>query len=184
MLIRTGRFTAFILRPIRHRQFAFAQKIGHRTLGFLFEFLPALLIFVLVFHMEIAPARGGYFLISVALSFIMVFTVNYSIGLAAFWLIRTDGLRSVVKLLTNVCSGALFPLLLLPDALQRVLFFLPFQFMAYVPSMVYTGSYRLGAFSMEVPQIVGVQAVYTVLALIFSELLYRSGVKRFTAVGI
>jgi ABC-2 type transport system permease protein len=184
MLIRTGKFTTFVLRPIHHRLFAFAQKLGHRTLGLLFEFLPALLIFVFIFHMEIAPVRGGYFLVSVALSYIMVFTVNYSIGIAAFWLVRTDGLRSVIKLLTSVCSGALFPLLLLPDALQRILFFLPFQFTAYVPSMVYTGTYRLGTFSMGIPQIVCVQAVYTATALVLSELLYRFGLKRFTAAGV
>ena len=45
MLIRTGKFLTFSLRPIHHRQFALYQKFGHRVLGFFFEFLPCLLIF-------------------------------------------------------------------------------------------------------------------------------------------
>ncbi len=183
MLIRTGKYLTFALRPIHHRFFALSQKIGHRTLGFLFEFLPVLIIFVLVFRLDVHPAHWGTFLLSVALAYLTVFYINYSIGLIGFWLVKTEGLRSVVHLLTGVCSGALFPLLLLPEGFQRFLFFLPFQFTAYVPCMVYTGKYSLGLFSMTVPQIVGVQAVYVLALFGLSEILYRAGMKRFTAVG-
>jgi ABC-2 type transport system permease protein len=183
MLIRTGKYLSFALRPMHHRFFALSQKIGHRTLGFFFEFLPVLLIFLFVFRMELHPSNWGMFLLSVALAYLMVFYINYCIGLAGFWLVKTDGLRSVIRLLTGVCSGTLFPLLLLPAGIQRVLFFLPFQFTSYVPCMVYTGKYSLGVFTLTVPQIVGIQAGYVLLLLGLSELLYRAGMKRFTAVG-
>ena len=183
MLIRTGRYITFALQPIHHRFFAFSQKVGHRVLGFLFEFVPISLIFLLGFRMEIRPAYLGWFLLSVALSYLMVFFLNYCIGLTGFWLVKTEGLRSVIQLLAKVCSGALFPLLLLPVGLQRLAFFLPFQYTTYVPGMVYTGSYSLGALTMSIPQIVGLQAVYVLLFFALSEVLYRAGMKRFTAVG-
>ena len=49
MLVRTGKFVTFALRPIHHRFFALSQKIGHRILGLFFEFLPCLFIFVFIF---------------------------------------------------------------------------------------------------------------------------------------
>jgi hypothetical protein len=91
MLIRTGKYLSFALRPIHHRFFALSQKIGHRTLGFLFEFLPVLFIFVFVFRLRIHPAHWGFFLLSVALAYLAVFYLNYSIGLAGFWLVKTEG---------------------------------------------------------------------------------------------
>ena len=183
MLVRTGKYITFALRPLHHRLFAFSQKIGHRTLGLLFEFLPVLLVFQLVFRLRLRPAHWGYFLLSVALAWLMVFYINYSIGLAGFWLVKADGLRSVVHLLTSLCSGSLFPLLLLPAGLQRLAFFLPFQFTLYVPSMVYMGRYSLGAFTLGMKQAVMLQAVYVIVFYALSEALYRAGMKRFTAVG-
>ena len=37
MLVRTGKYLTFALRPLHHRFFALSQKIGHRILGFIFE---------------------------------------------------------------------------------------------------------------------------------------------------
>ena len=183
MLVRTGKYTTFALRPLHHRLFALSQKIGHRTLGFLFEFTPVFLILRFAFHVRLRPAHWGYFLLSTALAYLMVFYINYSIGLLAFWLVNTGGIRSLCGLLAQICSGAMFPLLLLPPALQRVVFYLPFQFTAYVPGMVYIGKYSMGRFAMGMPGIVGVQALYVIGAWALSEMLYRSGMKRFTAVG-
>ena len=183
MLIHTGKYLTFALRPLHHRFFALSQKIGHRILGFLFEFIPVLVIFVFLFKVDLRPASWPWMVVSVALSFLIQFYINYTIGISGFWLVKTQGLRSVVYLLTSVCSGSLFPLALLPKALQTAAFFLPFQFTIYVPSMVFTGHYSLGGLTLGMAGIVGAQAVYLLLLAGTSEVLFRLGMKRFTAVG-
>lgn len=62
MLVRTGKFLTFHLRPVDHRSFALFQKLGHRMLGFLFEFLPCLLIFIFVFGIDMRrqASRGHW----------------------------------------------------------------------------------------------------------------------------
>jgi len=184
MLIRTGKFLTFALRPLHHRFFALSQKIGHRILGLLFEFLPVLIIMLVLFNIEFRAASWSWAIISVILGFLMQFYINYSIGLMGFWLVKTEGLRSIVWLLTSVCSGALFPLVILPRVVQGVAFFLPFQYTLYVPTMVFSGSYNLGGFHMGIPAIVAIQAGYVLLMYAFSEVLYRISIKRFTAVGV
>jgi len=184
MLIRTGRYLTFALRPMHHRFFALSQKIGHRTLGFLFEFLPVLAIFLLLFDVGFRAASWPWAVLSVALGFLMQFFINYAIGLSGFWLVKTQGMRSVIYLLTSVCAGALFPLTILPKAVQAAVFFLPFQYTLYVPAMVFGGSYRLGGFALGVPAIVAVQAAYVLAMFGLTEVLYRAGMKRFTAVGV
>ena len=183
MLIHTGKYLTFSLRPLHHRFFALSQKLGHRTLGFLFEFLPVWLIFLFLFRIPLYPASWLWSLLSIALGFLMQFYINYTIGLTGFWLVKTGSLRHIIQILTSLCSGALLPLVFFPTAIQQIIFFLPFQFTLFVPSMVFLGSYRLGHFTLELPHIVGIQALYVVGILLVSELVYRAGMKRFTAVG-
>jgi ABC-2 type transport system permease protein len=66
---------------------------------------------------------------------------------------------------------------------QKALFFLPFQYLVYVPAMVWTGSYRLGGMEFPLPIIVGIQAIAVVAMWGLSELLYRLSMRRFNAVG-
>ena len=183
MLIRTGKFLTFTLRPLNHRFFALSQKIGHRILGFLFEFIPCLLIFVLLFRINMMPANILWLALSVALAFMMNFFVNYCLGMLSFWFVQANGIRAVFTALSSVFSGALIPLVFFPDWLQKIQFFLPFQYISYVPSMVFIGKYSLGTISMKIPEIVCVQAIAVVCAYLISEILYKASIKRFTGVG-
>lgn len=183
MLIRTGKFLTFTLRPMHHRFFALSQKLGHRVLGFFFEFLPCLLIFMLLFKVEILPDRMGWTFVSVALAFLMNFYVNYCLGMTAFFLVKANGIRVVYQLFAQIFSGALIPLNFFPEVLQSVMIFLPFQYTNYIPAMVWTGSESIGVLKLNVPQAVLAQAFATILMFVLSEVLYRCAMKRFTAVG-
>ena len=183
MLVRTGKFLTFAIRPIHHRFFALSQKVGHRILGFIFEFLPCLLIFQFLFRVDMMPEHLGWFILSVLLAFLMHFYAYYIMGLLSFWLVKTDGIRQVFGLLANVLSGMMIPLVFFPHWLQMVQFFLPFQYIIYVPSMVFTGRYSLGGITMSIPQIVGLQALAVLMFFFVSEGLYRISMKHFTGVG-
>lgn len=183
MLVRTGKFLTFALRPMHHRFFALSQKIGHRILGFAIEFVPCALIFAFLFRIPIAPANPSWAIVSIALSFLMTFYVNYTIGLSAFWLTNPDGARSVFQILQAMFSGAIVPLVFFPEILQKALFFLPFQYMLYVPSMVCAGEYRLGGIELPIPEIVALQALAVVAMFALSEIVYRAAMRRFNGVG-
>ena len=128
MLVRTGKFVTFALRPLPHWLFALAQKLGHRSLALGIEVLPVMALFVFIFGVNLKPAAPGLAILSMALSFLMHFIVNYCVGLTAFWLVRADGVRRVFLLLKDVSAGVFIPLSFFPDLLQKILFFLPFQF--------------------------------------------------------
>ena len=183
MLVRTGKFLTFALRPIDHKLFAFSQKLGHRVLGFIFEFLPCFLIFMFVFKINLIPEHWVLALISIALGFCMTFLVNYCIGLTAFWIVRAEGIRNVFQALQTVFNGSLIPLVFFGKTWQKVLFFLPFQYMLYVPSRVCTGSYELAGNIYELPQIVGIQACAVCVFLLLTCLLYNRAMKQFTGAG-
>ena len=103
--------------------------------------------------------------------------------MTAFWLVQANGVRRVYLLLQGIFSGALIPLVFFPKVLQRLLLFLPFQYVTYVPIMVYIGKYNLAGITMSIPEIVGMQAIAVLTIALFSELVYRMSMKRFTGVG-
>ena len=181
-LIQTGKFITFQLRPVSHLYYAFFEKVGHRILAFWLEMLP-ILGFYLLFGIRPIPAKPVWAIISIALSFILEFLINYTIGTIAFWLVKTDGVRRAVLVFKDICSGMLLPLTLFPSAIQKILFFLPFQFSAYVPARVFMGNYELAGITMSIPQVVGLQVVMVVVTLLLNRLIWFFGVKRFTGVG-
>jgi ABC-2 type transport system permease protein len=184
MLIRTGRFVTYMIRPLSHRFFALSQKAGHRVLGFFWEFIPVYCIFLFIFRIPLIPAHIGWTLCSVLLGFLMNFFINYCIGIIGFWLIRGEGVRRMIQIFSMLFRGVFIPLVFFPDVIQKILFFLPFQFATYVPIRVFIGSYELAGYAFKIPHIIGIQAIAVFMMYLVSELLWRLGVKKFTGVGI
>lgn len=183
MLVRSGKFLTFALRPIHHRFFAFSQKLGHRILGFLFEFLPCILIFSLLFRVNMLPKNIGFTILSIFFSFLMNFYVHYILGMTAFWFVQSQGIRRVFDLLSGVFSGALIPLVFFPESVQKILFFLPFPYMSYVPAMVFTGKFSLAGMNLTIPYIVMLQGFAVGITFILSEVIYQASLKHFNGVG-
>ena len=184
MLIHTGRFITYVIRPMSHRFFAFSQKVGHRALGFIWEFIPVYLLFVFVFQIKLIPVHFGWAICSVLLGFLMNFLINYSIGIVGFWLIRAEGVRRMVQLFSMLFKGIFIPLVFFPEVVQKIIFFLPFQFATYVPIRVFIGSYELAGFHFSLPVIVGIQTAAVVIMYGINRLLWILGIKKFTGVGV
>ena len=183
MLIRTGKFTTFMLRPVHHRFFALSQKVGHRFLGLLYEFIPVYLIIRFILGVELHVAYPFWAVVSVALGFLMTFYINYCIGITGFWLVRTTGARAIFQLISRVFSGVYLPLTIFPSALQEVLLFLPFQFTTYLPVSVCIGRYSLGGLVLPIPAAGGLQAAAVLVMMLLSELFYRRGIRQYAGVG-
>ena len=183
MLVRTGGFITFRLRPVSYCFYAFCQKVGHRLLALWVELLPVYLIFFFLFGIKLTPAQPGWALLSIGLSFVLVFLTNFCIGTTAFWLTKTEGVRRAILALRDLSAGTLLPLVFFPRGMQKVLFYLPFQFITYAPIRVFIGHYELAGVSLSIPEVVGLQFLAVLVMYGLYRLLWYFGIKRFTGVG-
>ncbi|MDR0903316.1 MAG: ABC-2 family transporter protein [Ruminococcus sp.] len=184
MLVRTGKFLTFTLRPIHHRFFALSQKFGHRVLGLLVEFIPCLIIFILLFRIDMMPENILITVMSIILAFFVNFYVNYTLGLLGFWLVDAGGISRFVGILTNIFSGTLVPLTLFPDWAQYILLFLPFTYMGYAPTIIWTtGHFTLGGITMNGYLAIAFQLIAVCFMYVISEIFYRLSIRRFSGVG-
>lgn len=80
-------------------------------------------------------------------------------------------------------SAFCWPWRTLPRSLQKVLFFLPFQFATYAPIRVFLGAYELAGIRLSLPGAVGLQALAAGFMFLLTLGLTRLGLRRFTGVG-
>jgi len=117
--------------------------------------------------------------ISITLSWLISFSVFFTIGSLALFLTETTALGTAYFALFSLFSGYLMPLDTLPQPIPVLAGWLPFKFMLAVPVMVMT---------RELPittclHMLGGQLVWVALTLALARWTWHRGIKRFESVG-
>jgi ABC-2 type transport system permease protein len=138
---------------------------------------------MLAFVFRIQAGLGiGYlfFPISLVLAFLISFHFDYLVGLTSFYTESIWGISTTKEILIAVLSGALLPLQFFPEALQRILMVLPFQTIYYTPLMMVTEPDRGAVVFL---QMLGVQAVWTIVTYVLCRLFFNHAVKVLRVAG-
>jgi ABC-2 type transport system permease protein len=120
-------------------------------------------------------AAVGSLLLAMALRFCLTCTA----ALSAFWTQRANGAVSLIETLLFLLGGMAAPLALLPGAAGRIGSLLPFWSALGAPAEIASGEIAAGA----VPGVLLVQAGWLLLLAGLLGLVWRRGIRRFTAVG-
>jgi ABC-2 type transport system permease protein len=119
------------------------------------------------------------FLPALILAFLVRFLLEWTLALAAFWTTRVSAINQVYFVLLLFLSGQVAPLSLFPHWLQVVADILPFQWMLGFPVELV-----LGKLSVTQALIgLGAQAVWLGISLALVRLVWRAGVRIYSAVG-
>lgn len=102
---------------------------------------------------------------------------GFMITFTTFWFEGAQGLEHFKWMSVALFSGSIMPLALLPDWIQKVIWFLPFKYLYAVPIMVGLNQYRL-----QVSDVVYLGSTLAVVAIL-TNLLWRQGIKKYSAVG-
>jgi ABC-2 type transport system permease protein len=116
---------------------------------------------------------------AVALGFAISFLLGATLTCAAFWTTRVYALGEFYWAIVVLFSGQFVPLDLMPSFIQQAAQFLPFQLLKYFPIQLILG--RLPAEVIVRDFVLGV--VWFGIALALFQLVWRAGLKRFSAVG-
>jgi ABC-2 type transport system permease protein len=139
--VRQGTITADLRLPIAFPFQMFAHSLGSslaQAIGFL---APGYLFALLFFNLQlpVSAVAAGFFLASVALGYVLIFQLNFLIGLITFYTLRLVGIQHAYHGVISLLSGAVVPIWLFPDALQPLLNVLPFRGLFTTPLSIYIG---------------------------------------------
>jgi ABC-2 type transport system permease protein len=141
--VRTGEVVIDLVRPVDFQGMMLATAAGAAAHILLTNMVPKFALFCFAGVVQ-PPASGlalGLFPISVALGFLVVFGVEFLIGISAFWLVEIRGLYTLAMWgVAAFFSGYFLPMEFFPGWLRAVACVLPFPSMVYTPSAIYVGS--------------------------------------------
>jgi ABC-2 type transport system permease protein len=99
--------------------------------------------------------------------------------LLAFWTARADALLALQDSLVFLLAGIVAPVWMLPSGLQLAANILPFRFMVGFPIEILMGQVS----GLDLLIGFGYQVLWAAVAIIASALVWRLGLRRYTAIG-
>ena len=128
---------------------------------------------------SVVPWAIAAFVPALALAFVVRFLVEWSLALAAFWTTRVGAINQMYFVLLLFLSGQMAPLSLMPDWIQAAAAVLPFRWMIAFPIELLLG--RLTP--AETLTGFAAQAIWILFGLGLVRIVWRAGVRTYSAVG-
>jgi len=125
------------------------------------------------------PLQLALLVPSLALAWLITFTILFALGALSFWVTKTMALLNLYFGLFSLLSGYLLPLPLLPRFIARAAEWLPFRFMLSVPVELMTRPLA----ARDVAVLLAGQAAWAAACVAAAMLLWQRGIKRFESVG-
>ena len=173
--IREGIIANYLTKPMDFQIYNLFANFGSLLMNLTAITIPTALVMIFVFKVKITFGIGLFlFPISLLLAFLISFSIDYFIGLIGFYSESVWGFSTTKEILVTVFSGALIPLQFFPDAIQKVLYWLPFQAIYHTPLMMVTRPDQ--SVDVFLPMIL-IQVVWAILLFILARLFYNQAIK-------
>lgn len=144
--------------------------------------LPVWLVLCLLFQPDFSAVTLGSILLAlpaVLLGFAINFLLGATITCVAFWTTRVYALHEFYYALVILFAGQFVPLDLMPPAIRDVAQWLPFQLFKYTPIQIALG--KLPPEEIWPRLLLGL--LWLALAVALFQVVWRRGVRKFSAVG-
>lgn len=173
--IREGTIANYLIKPVEVGTYYMFSSLGLFLFNAVVITIPTFLLLAFVFKVQFTIGPGLIiFPVSILLAYLITFYLDFFVGLFGFYTESVWGLSTTKEIIITVFSGALIPLQFFPDAIQKVLFWLPFQAMFHTPITMITRPNQ--GWDVFIPML-GVQVFWVIAIYIGARLFYNQAVK-------
>ena len=180
--IQDGTLSGELVRPI-HPMLTntLVNNIAFKFLTIL-GFIPIWIVLFFLYRPDFSSVTLGGILLSIP-AMLMGFLVGYLLSAAitalAFWTTRVYSIHEFYYAMILLFSGQFVPLTLMPELIQNIARYLPFQLLIYFPIQLILGN--LSQAQILQGYISG--AIWLIVSIVLFNLVWNNGVRRFSAVG-
>jgi ABC-2 type transport system permease protein len=176
-----GKIAMDLIKPVSIQWMWICRAMGESAFRLGLLTLPTAVVVALVFPVQ-GPASGenfALFLVSVLGSFFLMGAINFMIGTCAIPLKSILALIRAKYWLIEMLSGLLIPISFFPDAAQKIMARMPFEYIAFVPLQIYLGKLdRAAAF-----RALGTQWLWVVVMLALAHFWWERASRKITIHG-
>jgi ABC-2 type transport system permease protein len=169
--VMEGRLAMDLIKPVNIQLMYVARAAGESVFRLALLTVPTAVVLFLVYPLRLPAsfAHAGAFLVSVILSFLIVAAINFAVGTFALRLQSILGLLRAKFFLLELFSGLLLPMTFFPHVVQKILDLLPFQYISYVPMLIYLGKLSGGGLARAI----AIQILWVAVLLALGDGLWR-----------
>jgi ABC-2 type transport system permease protein len=178
--IRAGTMNIHLLRPISPFFDALASELAGKVV-YLSFILPITILLGWILKPDISLTPGVFiqFVAALFLAWGLRFLWGYWIALLAFWATRANALLAVQDSLVFLLGGQLAPTALLSSWMKNAALFLPFRYMIGFPVEIIAGNLSISEINFGFT----VQSIWVLFTFVLFVIVWRAGVKQYSAVG-
>lgn len=180
--IRLGLLSPWLIRPGPRIIHYLGNNLGEKIIK-LPLLLPMVVVAALAFHADLhlptAPHTWLLFLLALALAAVITFLLDVVISSFAFWVQDVEGVIGLKHATAGFLAGRFVPLSFFPPAFAGFLAAQPFRYTLSFPLEVLTGSLTAAAMAGGF----AIAAAYCVLLYLAYRLLWRYGLRAYSATG-
>ena len=178
--IRTGTLSGHLLRPVHPIHYDLAYFAGMKVVVLLL-WLPIAAALWLAFRptFDVSPLEVAVFAAAIWGAYLIRSMLLWVLGMVTFWTTRVGALYDVYFTAELLLSGRLVPLALLPGWAVAVADVLPFKYTFGYPIEVLAGDLT----TRELLTGLAMQAVWIGVGVLLVAVVWRAGVRRYSAVG-
>jgi ABC-2 type transport system permease protein len=178
--IRHGSLSFALLKPVHPIHSDIADNVSSKVITLPFM-LAIAAVLALIFHPSLSPPTWaiGVFVPALLLAFLVRFLLEWTLAQAAFWTTRVSAINQTYFVLFLFLSGQIAPLSLMPHPVRILADILPFRWMVGFPVELLLGRLTLS----EALTGLGIQAAWVIIGLVLLRVVWRAGVRVYSAVG-
>jgi ABC-2 type transport system permease protein len=176
-----GKIAMDLIKPVSIQWMWISRAMGESAFRLILLTLPVAVVVSYVFPIQ-RPASRIDFLFFVAGTlgaFYLMGAINFMIGTCAIPLKSILALIRAKYWLIELLSGVLIPMGFFPEPMRRVLAWLPFEYIAYIPLQIYLGKLDHPA----ALRALAAQWFWIVALLVFAHLWWNRSVRNITIHG-
>jgi ABC-2 type transport system permease protein len=183
-LITSGNIAYELCRPTDLYGLWYAKLIAQRLSGAILRCFPIIIVASLLpypynFTLPYSLTAFILFLITLTLGLILIVAISMLIYISTFYTMSPMGSLLIFSVLGEFFSGLVIPIPLMPGALQKLAYLLPFRYTSDLPFRLYAGniSIREGVIS------IGVQFLWILLLITLGRLWMKKALRKIIIQG-
>jgi ABC-2 type transport system permease protein len=180
--IRDGSLKKYLIQPLDMIGYLLAYRAAHKFAYITTSALPYAGLFLVCigyFDGFPDPLTFAAYLLSLVLGFVIGFFFDACLGMLGFWFLEITSLLWVIGTLNYFLSGQMVPLNILPHFWAQLLKFLPFQYLAYFPAVIFLRKVT----GLELLQGLAIELTWAVVLVVLTRWIYALGLRRYSAYG-